>query len=376
MGRLPVTTYERPEGGEGGSKLPRNHHARAYRLSAGDHVLAAIAVQYRRMRGRLEIRDLLWSDETENPETVIAEVLRFALTDAYRCSGVCSLQLAGRRDNAWMHRVDEIWRMAAEFDVDLGDRRDGVIGRASGRELFIALSGLSPAAQHWVETLERRNRLRAETLCFLIASGIWSEQEAETMLGASRYPDLVFDGGAPPEDRVLSRLVFDDARAVILGGLLDRFIAERWETGNERTRWRPDQRLRVRVSPIAGSPSRSYLLDDDTDLSAWSRTPAPARFAANEHLLAIVLAREFGELECGWRRLLERARELRKQQGEPINTALVIPADVAQMSERERAALLSEAESEGLHVLAAPLSHAQLTLEARSRLSFSRTVRR
>lgn len=356
-----------------GSKLPRNHHHRAYRLTAGAEVLAVVGVAYRRSREVLEASGYLF---TPADTAVVEEVLRFVLTDAYRCSGFCAVRFTRPADRAESARLAAVHRVTEARGVTLPGWNEWAIGSDEGRELYLALTGLSANAREVAETLDRDGRGRAETVCFLVQNGLWSAAEVDGLLLGCPYPDAVFAGGAPPTDRHLARIALYHARLAVLTGRLHQFLTWGGPAAVEPSVTEPAAAHRCARQVTARSPApgaRSYTSPVAIPLRGWSRSPDRTELPVGKELIVVPVVAERADLASVWAVAVDAVRAAVSGNALPFVAA---PADFDQLPAPERDALIASAGEKGVGVLAAPDTFAQLTLEARRRLSYSRTVRR
>jgi len=371
---LPITRYDRVAGG----KVPRNHEARAYRLSVGPHVLSATVLQYRRQRGMLELREVLHpAAAPTEAASVVAEVVRFALTDAYRCSGSCALYVEDPDAERWTGFSAILRDVATRAGVALA--RPPALDADEGSRLFLALSGLSCEAISVVERLDQSGRVRGDTVAFLVQSGVWAAGEADAILLACPYPELVFGGGALPGDRHLARLTLDHARAALLAGALERVLVAGTRTAGAEGRPLVDEPRGLVARQRIGTLLRTYAPEAGLEgLHGWTRGVASELLARAREVHAVVLPRHRSEIEHFWAVDLAAASDLRAAEpaGDDVATMLLLPSDLDQLPDGVRRALIASAYERGLGVLAAPASLPQLTLEASQRLAFARTVRR
>jgi hypothetical protein len=327
-------------------------------------VWAAVAVAYRRAKNFLEVTDLLFPRGAGRQ--VVREVVLFALTDAYRCSGACEVRFRSPTDADGSARLAEVRALAEAHGVPLREWHAGHIDADAGRALYLALSGMSAEACAVANELEAAGRGRAESICYLIHTGTWTGAEAESLLRTCPYPDAVFAGGCPPADRHLGRLAADHARAAVLAGRLERFL-RMGPVPLDTPALATHSAIECRIRPTG---VWEYTWGDDRPpvLDGWRRSAAGPMGGSS--LTVVGVPADRADLPAVWDQSLAAAR------ASGPTVAVLAPADFDQLNPTSRAALQDAAARGGVNVLAAPDSFAQLTLEVRRRLAFARTIRR
>lgn len=330
MEAFPLPDYEHVAGG----KLPRNHVVRAYRLAAGPDLAALVVVQHSRMKNVLEVRC------TTAAPAATREMLRFLFAEAVRSSGRPELHFMRPRGSALGALPANVVGLAARYGVVL-EASDGRIPEHAGRSLWMELCGFSAPARDAIRKLQRIHEIDPARICFLVDGGCWSLPEMESILLGCTHPELLL-GCADGGPRHQSQYVLEAARAAVLGGALDRHVAAR-----------AGDALVIDFDPVFYA--RIYR----------GAVPAP-----------------------GWRldgELCEAGREWHVQVRTRIAPApaaphglcgaVLFPADFHSLPGAQQQFLREDAARVGLAVLTAPDSMAQITTEARRRLSLARMVR-
>lgn len=331
--------YEHTTGG----KLPRNHLKRAYRLTCADRLLAIAGIQHSRMKNCVEVR-LFAVDGAPpvGPQAATREWLRFVFSDAVRTSGRTELHFMQSRGLEPARIPVEVMDLAERDGIAL-DAASGVISEETGAFLWMVLTGFSAAAQHAIRRLEREHGVPTARICYIVNSDCWSLAEMETILLGCSHPEFLLSGGQDAFHG--GHFALEAARAAILGGALDRYIAAKAAS--------PVQILVERDG--FGKIYRGATLP----AISWTNDAQP--FQPGESLRVLV------------RTKLEWSSEFAAT--DEGHAAVLYPADFHWLPNTQKAQWLQEAGEAGVTLLAAPDTVAQITIEARRRLALARMVR-
>jgi len=117
---------------------------------------------------------------------------------------------------------EEIVDLANRYGVNIEEEqiRKGIINHDIGTELFIRLFEFPPEVLTKVNELAEVGCLTREALCFVLAAGIWSREEANWLFENAPRPEAIILGTDLPEDRLLYCDSLNYCRSVLLASRL------------------------------------------------------------------------------------------------------------------------------------------------------------
>ncbi|MCW3129368.1 MAG: SMI1/KNR4 family protein [Methanophagales archaeon] len=190
--------YDHKEGG----KFPRAHHWRTFRSCVHDQVVGLTAVRYKRELNGLLIDVFIATDHPNYEEGHgVRALTMLILSDAYRSGGSMELTFTRNVNNGKV--PDELVDLAAQYGISLEQAAEGKVSHEEATNLFAALIGLPSEVQELVRNLQEAGTLTLEGLSYVIASGIWTIEEATWILINAPRPEGVLLGTDFPENRLL-----------------------------------------------------------------------------------------------------------------------------------------------------------------------------
>ena len=208
------------------NKLPRNYVWRPYRFCSQDVVLGLTVVRHSVDNNCLEVDVCLTSDVQEFEDGIGAKITTsFLLSEAYKCGGSMEIRFT---ENVEGGRVPiAICELAERYGVPLKYVNERRIAPSEARHLYLAISEFSQSLQDLIESLSQEGRLSIERPCYALYHGLWTRAQLEHIILGSPRPESVLGGDSQPEQRHLYMNDLMHASAAVMGGVLDRKLAQR-----------------------------------------------------------------------------------------------------------------------------------------------------
>jgi len=206
-----------------GGGFPRAHHWRTLRSCVHDQVVGLTALRYKPEVSGLLIDVFLSSDHPDYEEGHGARALALLiLADAYKCGGRMNLVFTKNVQGGKI--PDELVKLALEYGITFESTSQDRVTHREAVELFAALVDLPQEIREVVNRHEG-NGLTLEGLSFVVASGLWSAEEATWLLQNCPRVEKLFMGFDLPENRIhyLETLSYGRA-ALAVTRLLQRII--------------------------------------------------------------------------------------------------------------------------------------------------------
>jgi hypothetical protein len=370
-------------------KTPRGNVYRPYRLTIDETIASVIVLRASEAFRVCEIDVFL---TTELPgfahgETTRAALL-FALSDAVRNGGSMALQFTPACAGGAV--PPSVTALARTLGIPLGAASHGTIAPEEARPMYLRLTGLGTKARERAQDLSRRGFFSPERIAFLVATGVWPSAEAEMLLLACPYPELLLGTGIRAESRHLHALALAHGRSAVLGGIVARALryqgshsndGVKIDTANNATNGKTfaiDARPVFFEIPNEPAPDvMGYLhgpLSQDRKWEWWSSHPSTITMhRAGQRIL--VLPRPRGAEET--RLFLAQDVAAAERAGSAANAraVLVYPSEFLELGEIERGEAVRAAAARSVDILACPESLAALDVETERRLREGRKLR-
>lgn len=193
------------------------------RYCAEDWILAAWVYSF--TRELFEIGLFLHADHTRfKKDSGLRAALGICLAEAYNQTGKMELTFIGRAGSKATLETGfeptipvEIVRLADGLGIGL-DRASGRVPHREGAQIFLRLVGLSKGASD----ILRAHRVDLVQAGFVIQRSIWTKDQVEYLASECHDPAALFEGGRPPENRLLALRDLWPMRVAILS---ERFRA-------------------------------------------------------------------------------------------------------------------------------------------------------
>lgn len=370
-------------------KTPRGNVYRPYRLTVDETILAIIVLRASEAFRLCEIDVFLTTDIPGIGRGVTTRAaLLFALSDAVRNGGSMAVQFT--KDCCGGAVPPGIVDVARGVGVSLGSAAQGAISPDEARQLYLRLTGLSVEARKRALDLSRRGFFSPERLAFLIATGAWPAAEAEMLLLACPYPELLLGAGALPESRYLYSFALAHARTAVLGGIIHRALryhdrrADDATTVGARSSRTDEGALVIDARPLHLNIRCEVMpatmgwihgpLSQDRVWELWSADP-PALTTHRAGQTILVLPRPRGPQEA--RLFLAQDIDAAQTAGKAARARAILayPADFLDLERAERSEALKVAAARGVDIVVCPETIAALDAEADRRLREGRKLR-
>jgi hypothetical protein len=369
--------YSHAEGG----KLPRNHIWRPYRFCVQDVLLGATVVQHVKGDNFLKV-DVFLTEVVPpyEPDSGVKGLTLFLLCEAYKCGGTMEIRFTENMEGGRVpQKIQELAdRLCVPIpEKSLSSRR---LSPHDSRALFAALTPFPPEALARISELD----ISIERACYVVQKGIWSLQEAETILLSGTNPDRLFSGGTPAEQRLLYLQDLLYGRMALLGGCLDRVLSyplhESSDTNlevedNERPvkiKWEPSSCMKIYVCETAPSELRSSFK------LPWGVEGSEVllEFSFGEQIAVVVRARDAIDLCENIKQDLHSAIELKRMKNIP--TFILYPFDFYDtnfIEAKQRLDFVADANKSSIGLLICPETSLSLDSQVQQRFNSSRIIR-
>lgn len=209
-----------------GGKFPRSHRWRTLRSCVHDQVVGLTAIRYNRELNGLLIDVFIATDHPSYESgNGVRALTMLILSDAYRNGGSMGLTFTPNVNKGKV--PDELVNLATQCGTSLEYISEGKISHEEATGLFASLTGLPSEVQELVRNLHVAGAITLEGLSYVIASGIWTIEEATWILKNSPRPEGVILGGDFPESRLLYLESLSYGRAALaIARLQERILEE------------------------------------------------------------------------------------------------------------------------------------------------------
>lgn len=363
--------------------LPKNHDWRPYRWCSRDIVFALLTYRHERSRNCLEVDVCLMANPKQYAEHSGAKMAMNAiLSEAYKCGSsmeiVFTKNVESRiEDGVQKGRVPAyIYDLACDLGIKLKHVLDGHITPFEARQMYMALVGFSANAQERIMKLAVDDLLSPERACFLVAGGIWSVPEAESIILGVKNPENVMMSANSPEDRLLYLSDVLVARGAILGGSLDKKLQKNELTENGQIVESEDETVDHEISFDKETYAKSYVAAEDCQIP-WAGN-AEMILKTGEQMVVMVRARSSADIRLTIGADLEsliNTVEKYKALNADVKIGLLYPRDFEDIPEEEKAGIKQSVEEQGAFLMISPECISGLDKEAMRRIETGRMVR-
>lgn len=197
------------------SKIPRAHIWRSYRLSEADALLGVLCIKASEAFNLIEVDVFLAAEFPELPRLEITrQMLLFVLCDAVRCGTSLAIRFS---DKCFGGKLpSHICELAQANGVSLEHAAQGAISPEEAKALFLKIAQFSDSAESRIREIDASGACSAERICYLTATGVWSQGEAEFILANAPYPEFVLGNAVSPREGLLFAQAQFDARSALL----------------------------------------------------------------------------------------------------------------------------------------------------------------
>lgn len=365
------------------NKLPKNHDWRPYRWCSRDIVFSLLVVKHDRFRNSLEVDVCMMANPPQYIENSGPRVaMGFLLSEAYKCGTsmeiVFTKNVESRNENGEQKgRVPAyIYDLACELGIKLNHVLEGHITPFEARQMYMALVGFSEEAQEKIMKMSVEGLLTPERACFLVAGGIWSVPEAESIILGSKHPESIILSEASPEDRHLYLRDVLVARGAILGGALDKKLQRKELMENGHIVESEDEGIDHDIFFDRVTYSKIYEAAEDC-LIPWTNNNDLWLKTGNA-MVVMVRARSSSEIremfDVDFDCLKRTAINYRSTDANMI-VGFLLPRDFEDVPDNEKETIKHRLQEIGVLLMVSPESVAGLDKEAMRRIETGRMVR-
>lgn len=361
--------YEHAKGG----KLPRNHDWRPYRFCIQDVLFAATVVRHLREANCLQVDVFLTAEIPEYD--LFAGVLAlsaFLLSEAYKCGGTMEIRFTKNVEDGQIPQ--ELQDLARQYGIVFSQASAGKVLPGEAKALYAALTDFPPGLQQKINELEQIGRMKMARACYVVNHGVWSKEQVEMIVLGSEQPDSVLSGRAQPHQR---HLYFHDllqARAALLGGMLDRILAQRQRVSDSGVAYDMEDDVRPLEISFDGELYAKQYHSDEAVPIPWLYPDGQTReIAGGMPFNVLVRARDAADLQLHLAGDLKQATDYRQQTQRP--TLLLIPNDFMILPDVFREKIYQQAQTAQIGLMVCPDPVLTFDTEAAQKLARSRILR-
>ncbi len=192
----------------------------------------------------------------------------------------------------------------------------------------------------------------------------------------SELADMILDGSALPPQRHLYRHSLLHARAALMGGMLDRILAQRERTSGEGIPYDMEDDLRpLNIQFDGENYAKTYRCPEPIPVP-WLYPHGPTReFLPDVPFKVLVRARTSDDLRIHLERDIQQAAQMRTFSGEHP-TFVLVPYDFARLPEPFQRRRQEQARSAGIGLLICPETTQTFDSDAAAKLAQSRVLRK
>jgi hypothetical protein len=346
-------------------KIPRSIHWRAYRL---DHHGGLLAVTVFRNSEAFNLCEVDVFLAGEHPDlaalTTTRALLLFLLADAATTGGSMALQYT--RDCFNGHVPPGVVALAEANGIELRYAARGAIAPNESRQLYLALSGLSPGARGIVHAVQQQNSGAIDAICTRVARGIWTCLGMDWLLQTCSYPEAIAMPLTAEHGLVFEQTLKQACHAIACEVLVRALRRrERPNLAQITVRaWEHDSR-RVDAAVVPEDMAcRITHVSEPTTLLGWGTDGEDVDVPNRLPITVFIRARSTAGLRAFLEAELAEIAERR-----PDGTVwLVVPRDYVHLSAEERERIEDRARPSDVSLLVCPMTMAALVDEAGKRL--------
>lgn len=356
-----------------GGKLPRNHDWRPYRYCIQDVLFGATVVRHWREDNCLQVDVFLTAEIPEyGPLAGTLSLTSFLLSEAYKCGGTMEIRFTKNVEDGQVPQ--ELQDLARQYEIAFSQAGAGKILPGEAKALYAALTDFSPSLQQKINELEQIGRMKMARACYVVNHGVWSKEQVEMIVLGSEQPDSVLSGRVQPHQR---HLYFHDllqARAALLGGMLDRILAQRQRVSDSGVAYDMEDDVRpIDISFDGELYAKQYRSDEAVPIP-WLYPDNQNREIAGGILFNVfVRARDAADLQLHLAGDLKQATDYRQQTQRP--TLLLMPNDFMILPDAFREKIYQQAQTAQIGLIICPDPVLTFDADAAQKLARSRILR-
>lgn len=356
-----------------GGKLPRNHEWRPYRFCIQDVLFGSTVVRHLREANCLQVDVFLTAEVPEyGPYAGALALITFLLSEAYKCGGTMEIRFTKNVEDGQVPQ--ELQDLARQYEIAFSQADTGKILPGEAKALYAALTDFSPSLQQKINELEQIGRMKMARACYVVNHGVWSKEQVEMIVLGSEQPDSILSGRAQPHQR---HLYFHDllqARAALLGGMLDRILAQRQRVSDSGVAFDMEDDVRPLEISFDGDLYAKQYRSDEAAPVPWLYPDNRSReIAGGMPFNVLVRARDAADLQLHLTGDLKQAADYRQKTQQP--TLLLMPNDFMVLPDAFRQEIYQQAQTAQIGLLVCPDPVLTFDAEAAQKLARSRILR-
>ena len=361
-----------------GGRLPRNHIPRPYRFCVQDVLFGATVVRHAREHNCLEVDVFLTAVIPQyEPDSGARWLALFLLSEAYKCGGSMEIRFTEYVEGKRIPLA--LCQLAESIDSAFAPEsiEQARISPQEACSLFAKLTGFSAELRERVDQLDSQGRLSVERVCYSVHHGVWTLNEIESIVLSSPYPDLVLSGEIQPEQRHLYSHVLLQARSSLLGGFLDRKMAQREHIDESGAAFDlEDDERNIIMEFESAICAKWYSCPDEPMPVPWLLEEQDHLVHPNDSIVVLIRARDAAGIKHHLANDIEVVGERAIQSiGERYYVLVPFDFNDSAILDKERQTLINRAHSKQVGILVCPESTYTLDAEVRKRLMRSRILR-
>lgn len=363
--------YDHAEGG----KLPRNTDWRPYRYCIQDVVFGVTVVRHHRDANCLQADVFLTAHIPEYGSLAGAHALAaFLLSEAYKCGGTMEIRFTRNVEGGQVPQ--ELQELANGYGIQFRRANEGRIEPDEAKALYAALTDFAPKLQQRINELEAAGRIRMARACYVVHHGVWSKEQVEMIVLGSELADMILGGSAQPPQRHLYQHSLLHARAALMGGMLDRILAQRERTSAEGIPYDMEDDVRPLTIQFDGyNYAKRYQCPEPIPVPWLYPDGRERELLPDVPFRVLVRARDAGDLHVHLERDIQQVAQMpAHSSGHP--TFVLVPHDFTTLPESFQQQRQEQAKAAAVGLLVCPETTLTFDNDAASKLARSRVLRK
>lgn len=363
--------------------LPKNHQPKPVRWCSKDIVFALIVDKHNRFLNCLEVDICLMANPPQYYENSGPRVaMGYILSEAYKCGSSMEIVFTKNVETRIEDGVEKgrvpayVYDLACELGVKLKHVFEGHITPFEARQMYMELAGFSEKAKERVMKLSVDGLLSPERVCFLVMGGLWSVNEAESIILGCKNPESILLSLADPGDRHLYLKDVMTARGAVLGGALDRKLRKKDLVKDGEIVESEDEESGLEIVCDGDLYTKTYKVEEDCFIPWTGKKDLILK--PDELMAVLVRARTSSEIRGVFQEDMQsliKVMEKYKVIDPQVKAFLLYPRDFEEISESEKGEMRKKIEDLGAIIMVSPESVAMLNKEAMRRVETGRMVR-
>lgn len=302
----------------------------------------------------------------------------FTLSDAFLSGSSMEIRFTFDFGKQMFLVPEEIVRLANSVGVVLKHVCEGVISSSEAKQLYFALTNLSPAAKSKAARLHNDGLVTAERICFMVNSQTWQPEEMEAILRGAKHPEKVLLGTTDPLERQLYLQDLFQASGALLGTYLTKKLLQK-ETvvreGHAIDIEADEKKLVVGFDPRFYA--KTYQLMEPTVMPWLSDETDEVELPAGSQMIIMVRPRSRGYIQLFCEEDLKMATKMAREYRDVSDwLGIMYPEDFHFLTTKQQVEFTSVAANLGVNVIICPEILEVIDSNAIDKLNRSKLMRR